>query len=419
MKIAFITPRMTIGGAETYIIRKSKWLINNGYEVIVISEGGESVKTLDNTIKHFTIKGIEMPPYIFKKEELSSIIKSVTNILIEEKVDIIEAHNNYPAIYAILSLKKVFIPLITNILIDTAFIKNPLLYILCKNLQKYDSVYAISKQTSVNLNKAFFKNIKFKILNIPLNPPKKNLPQLTEKYILSVSRMSSEKMYVKELINSYVHLSKKNVIPADIKLLIIGDGPLFTEVKKMAIDGNKYLSSEKIILLGYVTGIELDIYFHNCILYVGMGTTLLNAASYKKPCLLPGFEKKTMNYTWGFWGEEDFYKDYIVGDQSLYMKKNTYDNSLSFFFGNQNIQKYLGNKAYELYSSYFTLDEIMKEWDLVYKKCFSYKKEKRYRKFIDKTINRIDKLNRLLSFYYQKIHIKLLLTDKKNEMKKK
>lgn len=406
MKIAFITPRMSIGGAETYIIRKSNWLIGNGYEVIIISEGGESVKVLDNSIKHFVIKGIEFPPYILKKKELSSIIKSVTNILIEEKVDIIEAHNNYPAIYAVLSLKKVFIPLIINILIDTAFIKNPLLYILCKNLQKYDSVYAISKQTSVNLNKTFFKNIKFKILNIPLNPPKKNLPQLTEKYILSVSRMSSEKMYVKELINSYVHLLKKNVIPADIKLLIIGDGPLFKEVEKMAKEGNKYLSKEKIILLGYVTGIELDVYFYNCTLYVGMGTTLLTAASYKKPCLLPGFEKKTMKYTWGFWGEEESHKDYIVGDRSLYKKKDTYENSLSFFFNNQNIQKELGNKAYELYSKYFSLEKIMIEWDITYNRCYLYKKEKKYKKFINRCVFQIDYINRILSFYYQKIHIK-------------
>lgn len=406
MKIAFITPRMTIGGAETYIIRKSNWLIKNGYEVIVISEGGESVKALDNSIKHFVVKGIESAPYLYKKEKQSSIIKSVTNILIKEKIDIIEAHNNYPAIYTAFSSKETHIPFIVNILSDNGFIKNPLLYILCLNLQKYELAFAISKQTSINLNRTFLGNIKFKILNIPLNPPKENLPQIQEKYILSVSRMHEEKMYVKELINSYIHLSKNNIIPANIKLFIIGDGPLFPEVKKIAEEGNKYLSNEKIILLGYVTGIELDIYFHNCILYVGMGTTLLTAASYKKPCLLPGFQKKTVKYTWGFWGEEDFYKDYIVGDQSLYKKKNTYDNSLALFFNNLNLQKELGNKAYELYLAYFSLEKIMNEWDIVYKKCYSYKKENKYRKSVNKIINQINNLNRLLSFYYQKFHIK-------------
>ena len=60
MKIAFITPRMIVGGAETYIIRKAKWLTENGNEIVVISEGGCLVESLPKGVKHIQIKNIAM-----------------------------------------------------------------------------------------------------------------------------------------------------------------------------------------------------------------------------------------------------------------------------------------------------------------------------------------------------------------------
>ncbi len=32
MKIAFVTPQFVVGGAEIYILRKSKWLIEHGHK---------------------------------------------------------------------------------------------------------------------------------------------------------------------------------------------------------------------------------------------------------------------------------------------------------------------------------------------------------------------------------------------------
>ena len=62
MKIAFVTPMMVIGGAETYVINKCDWLIDRGFEVIVISEGGENVKNLPDGAEHIILKGISLSP---------------------------------------------------------------------------------------------------------------------------------------------------------------------------------------------------------------------------------------------------------------------------------------------------------------------------------------------------------------------
>ena len=37
MHIAIVTPQMIVGGAETYIIIKSRWLIAHGHQVTVVS----------------------------------------------------------------------------------------------------------------------------------------------------------------------------------------------------------------------------------------------------------------------------------------------------------------------------------------------------------------------------------------------
>lgn len=38
--ILFLTPRMSIGGAQRYVIEKAKWLTSNKYNIIVCSEDG-------------------------------------------------------------------------------------------------------------------------------------------------------------------------------------------------------------------------------------------------------------------------------------------------------------------------------------------------------------------------------------------
>ena len=67
MKIAIVTERMIVGGTETYIIRKSRWLLNHGHQVVVISEGGELAGALPDGVKHVTVDFTGRPPYHFGK----------------------------------------------------------------------------------------------------------------------------------------------------------------------------------------------------------------------------------------------------------------------------------------------------------------------------------------------------------------
>ena len=101
MNVAIVTPQMIIGGAEQYIITKSKWLVENGHDVIIISEGGENVKNLPNKVRHFQLEKISQPTYLFKYGRLLEMYYQLSRILKDERIDIVEAHNTWPIIHVI------------------------------------------------------------------------------------------------------------------------------------------------------------------------------------------------------------------------------------------------------------------------------------------------------------------------------
>lgn len=406
--IAFITPQMAIGGAETYIIRKSRWLINNGYKVIVVSSGGDYVSLLHTSVKHFEIKGLATSSFHISNYDVSKIVKELSEILISEKVEVIESHNSFAAVYTAMSYPITKIPFIVNILIDTAFRRNLLLFVLSKKIQQFELLYAISYQAARILNKTFLSKLNFKVLNIPIDTPKiLKYSEKSRRFILSVSRFSTGKKYVIHLIEDFIKQCLEGYIPEDVDLLIIGDGPLFKEIESVKNNGNENFSKERIFLLGFVKSERLDYYYQNCTLYVGMGTTLLTAASFKKPCLIAGFQEKTERYSWGFWGERKIHNEYLAGDTSLLKDRKDFSEALKFFFEEGFEYNILSEKAYEMYKNYFSLDEIMNSWLMAYESAFQLRNKKSYSDKMIKLSKSLYSMNSFLFFIYQKKNSKL------------
>lgn len=401
MRIAFVTPQMITGGAETYIIRKCEWLNKKGHTCIIISEGGVMTEFIPPFIRHYCINNISFPPFKLTKHKRDIVVNGLSEILLKNNIEIIECHNSFAAIYTALSFDITNIPYIINILSDNALYKNPLLFYLCKKGEKFDLNYVVSTQASRNLNRYFHSNIKFKVLNIPIDSPNYIKSVDSDKYILSVCRMSEEKMYVKHLIEGFTDWKIAKQMPTEIKLFIVGEGKLFNEVKNIADKCNIKIGNNDIHILGTVIGNELDVLFQNCTLYVGMGTTLLIAASYRKSCLLPGFEIKTQPYTWGFWGEKENHYEYLVGDDSLVEYKSSYSNSLAEYFSDPILQKKLGELSYNTFYNHFSTEKIMKEWIGVYESALRKKDNKSRNYKLIKISNDLNILNYMLRFLYK------------------
>jgi hypothetical protein len=364
--IAFFTPRMTIGGAEMYIINKSNWLVKKNYDVIVVSAGGEWVNRLPPSVKHFTIDSINIPPYHFSSREVSRLVKSLIEIIDINNVDIIEAHNTYPIIYALLAQKARRVAVLLNVLSELSYHKCPLLCYATKGLDRQGLYFTLTLGMNNYIQKkahSIFQNCT--IIPIPVFT-NKQLEINRGKYILSVCRMSPEKMYVKYLMNDFFKLINEKKIDKDFKLILVGDGICFEEIKGEASKLNALMGEKKIILEGYCEGIELDRLYAGCDIFVGMGTTLLTGVLYGKPSIIAGFTPETMPYAWGFWGTDDT----AIGISIQNTNRNEYQSIISKVLKDNSLYCEIAKTVRDKVKKEYSIDAIMLQWDQLYGKIY-------------------------------------------------
>jgi lipopolysaccharide heptosyltransferase II len=92
MRILQILPELNVGGVETGTVDLAKYLVENGHQSFVISNGGRLVEDLEKSgSRHFCLP--------VHKKSLSSLklIKRVRAIIVENKIDIVHARSRVPA----------------------------------------------------------------------------------------------------------------------------------------------------------------------------------------------------------------------------------------------------------------------------------------------------------------------------------
>lgn len=385
MKIAFITPRMIVGGAETYIIRKAKWLMENGNDIVVISEGGCLVESLPKGVKHIQIKNISDPPFSISYKEYQRVITTLAKVLTTEKINIIEAHNTYAIIYTFLTYKWHHIPFLLNILAEGAYDKCFELRAITRILDKHHLYFTLTDKMNVYIEKKCHCDLHPTIIPIPydnIQDYHSTTEPVTEEYILSVARLSSEKMYIKHLIKDFGELLNENLIPQNVILKIVGDGLLADDIRKHAQYVNNLVGKESVKLLGTVTGDKLESLFLRCSLYIGVGTTILISAAYSKPTIIgSGIMQE---YAFGFWGEKpDEDRNVIGGDESMIARKISFKQIIQQFYSMPVEKRRLyGIHAHNLLIKHFSINQVMTEWERCYASILSYDIPKTFNKEI-------------------------------------
>lgn len=148
---------------------------------------------------------------------------------------------------------------------------------------------------------------------------------LNKKNILTVARLVDFKIgYILQLIN-YANVN------SDVNLVIVGSGPRKEDMSKL-LALNKF---SNIKLVPSVEYSELENFYRDCSVYVGMGTTLLEAAAFKKPSIV-AITGETGNSCYGWFCNQSHYN---VGE---------YQPNMPIF------------KMSDFLNSYFILDDLEK-----------------------------------------------------------
>ena len=251
-KILNFIPNFSFGGVETTNINLSETLIKFGYEVDLVTNDYQRVNKSEYSNN---IKSLRKSKMLFC---LLPLIKYINNT----KPDLIICSQFYANIIVLLACflsgykTKIIlcerVPVFENLKKISIIKKNVIKFLIKRLYKKADKIVCNSYGTKNDLNKIIDVSNSVVIYNPVLGDSMLSQSKSTvkdfifdkrTKYLITVSRIAEERNII-ELINIFNLLPNKK----NIKLLIIGDGPLLDECKSKV----KQLNLEnKIHFLGY------------------------------------------------------------------------------------------------------------------------------------------------------------------------
>lgn len=254
--VLLLTPVFDQGGTETYIINLGKYLINNGYSVIIVSAGGIREKEISNNdLKHEKVLNLRKKGIL---KALSCIIK-ISKIIRNNNIDIIHSSSIYTLIIANIIAKLNYKKHIKTVYTmhggPNEEIEKTSKWILNKCV---DSIIVLSENAKENLIKNGVNKSKLTVVynGIEYNGfIRKNNPK-NKIRIVTVGRLTKQKGH-KYLIEALWLLGNFNY-----EVYIIGEGELKVELNNKI---KSLMLENKVKLLGFKSNIydylsEADIF---------------------------------------------------------------------------------------------------------------------------------------------------------------
>ncbi|WP_179319869.1 glycosyltransferase family 4 protein [Winogradskyella helgolandensis] len=233
-KIAFVIGGLTPGGAERVITNLSNSLSEDFDVIIITFIESDPFYTLNNSVKVIScFKELSRPKSFVDSIKLNyAILKSVSKITKNEKIDLLIGFITQANIKAVLASKLNRIPCLISERNDPLKSDIPKLWIILRKYI-YPRANCLIVQTK-KVKQVYEGMIKTKEMVVLPNPISSELSQLRkayntnrEKIILSVGTFNDDKRQEK-IISAFHELQLR-----DWKLLLIGDGPNTSKLKSL------------------------------------------------------------------------------------------------------------------------------------------------------------------------------------------
>ncbi len=282
--------QLDIGGAETHVVELAKELKRKGLNPVVTSNGGVYVKELEAAgIKHYRVP-------LQNKNPLNMLrsIRMLKRIITDEKIDIVHSHARIPSFILGKLHKRMKFPFVTTAhwVFNTAY---GLKYITDWG----EKTVAVSEDIKTYLMENYKipeGDIRVTINGIDTEKfsPKTDASAVKRELsikdddtvIVYVSRMDeSRSLAAKQLIKTVPEIDG---IVSNLKVVIVGSGDDFENVRAMAGEVNSKLGRECVILTGARTDINELIAAGE--LFVGVSRAALEAMAAQKPVIIAGNE---------------------------------------------------------------------------------------------------------------------------------
>lgn len=211
-------------------------------------------------------------------QELDEVIEIIARRLSDEKSYHFVFFNHLGAFIAS-RLAEHFVGSTTTLYILEDRILGPLHLEFVDEMNEAGMVITMNEDCSVGHRESYGYALKPPPLVVPLSVetfmPRPSMRR-GGKVVLTVARLYPMKDYVFGLIEAIAVLAKEPG-QSDIRLTIVGDGPFMEDLQQLAKDHGV---GSLVSFVGVVPPDQLEIYYSKADIYVGMGTTLLEASSH-------------------------------------------------------------------------------------------------------------------------------------------
>ena len=290
LRVLLSLMQLDIGGAETHVVELAKELKRKGIVPIVTSNGGVYEKELSEAgIKHYRVPLQNKNP----KNMLKSV-RLLKRIIKDEDIDLVHSHARIPSFILGKLHKKMKFPFVTTAhwVFNT---KWGLKYItdwgeksvaVSEDIKTYlmDNYYVPEASIQVTING--IDTDKFS----PDTDKTETMDELginpEDTVIVYVSRLDqSRSLVAKQLLDV---VCEADSVTENLKVVIVGDGDDFHNVKNKAEAVNKTLGRDCVILTGARTDINRLVALSD--LFIGVSRAALEAMAAQKPVIIAGNE---------------------------------------------------------------------------------------------------------------------------------
>ena len=282
--------QLNIGGAETHVVELAKELKRRGFNVIVTSNGGVYVRELEEAgIKHYSVPLQNKNPI-----NMIKAAKLLAEIIKKEKIDIVPSHARIPSFILGKLHKRMKFPFVT-----TAHWVFTTKYGLKYITDWGEKTVAVSEDIKTYLMDNYKipeGDIRVTINGIDTEKFSPDTDAFDVKMELGIKPEDNVIVYVSRLDESRSLVAKQYIraIPEiakkvdNLRLVVVGGGDDFENVKNEADSVNKQLGYECISLTGARTDINKLVAIAK--LFVGVSRAALEAMAAKKPVIIAGNE---------------------------------------------------------------------------------------------------------------------------------
>ena len=372
--ILFLTGAFSVGGATTYLCKKVKWLLDHNWEVAIAAPDGPGRIFLDARAHYYCVNEVAETLYLGNIAYAVASLSQLSIVIQRHNVAIIETHCQHSTEHGELASRVFDLPLnVVSLSFQYArkrYINWVKKWILEGRFQSVSSAELAAVSKAVQVQIPSWCHIRIPVEITPALPDDQvSAAALRTQWgimqdtpiVLTVARLDADKAYIQYLITQF---AKDDFGVAPLTLVIVGDG---VERKRLETLANRLQfiltkQHKRIIFVG--TKINLKPFYQMANIYVGQGTTSIEAAATGLPVILATVSPKQM-VSIGYFGADE---GYSMGDVLPINQGVSYSKAINYLLSNPEEAKAIGAYGQFIAQEHFSVDKVMEKQAAIYEK---------------------------------------------------